>query len=210
MKFLCPLILMVMMGCGQKKIHDPIQITTLYDLAGTGLESNQTEVTISFDEAGIKFTAVLEEEDIRAKLNKHDTLIYLDPCIEFFLDPGADGKDYYEVEINALGYGWALKLATNNSPLNAATNMSDWNIRQSYSTKVYGTLNDDADKDKKWVANLECRWSDFAEGAPQTGDVWAYNVMRVDYDGITPTYWVAKPTGQAMIHHPSLWPRIQF
>ena len=210
MRIIIVLLLVGIIACKPKPIHEPILISTFYDLQGNGRQSKSTQVSLIFDEKGIEFIAILDEDDIQAKIEQHDTLIYLDPCIELFLDPGADGLDYYEVEMNALGYGWALKLASNDSPINASANISDWNINRAYSSKMYGTVNDNSDTYEQWVATILCPWTSFTEGAPESGDVWAYNIMRVDYDGSIPSYWVAKPTGESMIHFPEYWPSIQF
>ena len=42
-----------------------------------------------------------QEDDIKAKLNQRDTIIYYDNDFEVFLDPDCDGQNYFEIETNA-------------------------------------------------------------------------------------------------------------
>jgi len=178
----------------------------------TEVLQDETKMTLIFDSTGVQFYALVAEDNMRAAFMQHDTTIYLDPCVELFLDPGADGKDYYEFEINAAGYGWALKLKTNDSPLDAPGNISNWEIPYNYEAKpLLGTINDNSDVDTKWQATMITSYKSFSEGRPQKGDVWASTFLRLDYDhNNNPTYWVAKSTGREMIHYPQTWPTISF
>lgn len=208
-------VFIVSYGCkpeAQYRVDRSFKVSTFYDLRNPDkVAPSETDVQISFSENGIQFTAHLSEDDIKASITRHDTTIYLDPCIELFLDPGADGKDYYEFEINALGYGWALKLASNAPPLNAPYNISSWDLNRNYKSEVYGTVNDDSDTDSHWIATMTCPWEAILEGMPSKGEAWAYNVMRIDYDQDNlPSYWVAKSTGAVNIHKPATWPIIEF
>lgn len=211
-----PLILLVLFICckdHQSSIEKRITVDRFYNLLDTTEVLNEpVQMTLLFDDEGIGFQALVSEDDIKASIFQHDTTIYNDPCVEFFLDPGADGKDYYEFEINAAGYGWALKLKTNQSPLNAKENISSWDIGRNYKARIIsGTLNDSSDTDTIWRAIMAADYNSFSEGKPNKGDVWAYNFMRIDYDeSNNPSYWVAKPTGQKMIHYPMTWPTITF
>jgi len=208
-------LLMFFMSCKdqQSSINKRITVDKFYNLLDTTeVQSESVQMSLLFDDEGIGFQALVNEDDIKAAIFQHDTTIYLDPCVEFFLDPGADGKDYYEFEINAAGYGWALKLKTNQAPLNAPHNISKWEIGRKYKVEIVsGTLNDSTDTDTMWRAIMATEFISFSEGKPKKGDKWAYNFMRVDYDeNNNPTYWVAKPTGKSMIHHPETWPTVTF
>ena len=43
--------------------------------------------------------STLQEDDIKAKLNQRDTIIYHDNDFEVFLDPDCDGQNYFEIEL---------------------------------------------------------------------------------------------------------------
>lgn len=207
-------LLILFVSCKDQKsiFHKKITVDKFYNLLDTTkMLSDHTELTLVFNPDGIELKAFVTEDKIKAAIFQHDTTIYRDPCIEIFLDPGADGLDYYEFEINAAGYGWALNLKSNDPPINAPENMSPWQINRNYEAIVSGSLNNDSDIDSMWTAIMKADYNSFSEGKPKKGAVWAYNFMRIDYDeSNNPTYWVAKPTGRKMIHYPMTWPTITF
>jgi len=167
---------------------------------------------IDFQKNALHFYAKLTEDDIRYKYDTRDTCIWKDPCIEFFFDPGADGIDYYEMQFNAAPQIWDLKIRHNIGPINAPENMITWDIGNNWGIqKFIGTANNASDTDEFWTLVGTVPWDRISEGKPKSGDVWAYNFMRVDYDGAGhPTYWVAHPTGKNMIHYPENWPKFTF
>lgn len=195
-----------------KKVVSCSEFINLFDT--TQVSQHATKAEFIFDSTGLLFMAELYDPNVKASITQHDTTIFLDPCIEFFLDPGADGKDYYEFEINALGYGWALQLKSNQPPLNDPSNMSLWDVERNYQARVIGTVNDTKFEDgveEKWLAVMNCGWDKIKEGRPEKGDIWAYNFMRIDYDDENKaTYWVAQPTGKDNMHHPDTWPTFTF
>jgi len=178
----------------------------LYDTSDT--LSDETYIGFLLDSNGILFLAKMHEDDIKYNFVTRDTCIWKDPCAEFFIDPGADGKNYYELQINAKPQIWDLKLKSNQPPINAPGNMLEWDIGDNFgNAKTWGTPNDDSDIDKYWQIVGSISWEDFAEGRPKKGDRWAYNFMRVNYDKQgQPSYWVLKSTGKKNIHHPETWP----
>ena len=213
-------MLFLMMGCQSKSPKklinsevvqlDPYVIhcdhfVNIFDT--TQVLTDKTIVTLYFDQEELRFTAELEEDNIQYKFTQRDTCIWRDPCIEIFLDPLADGVDYYEMEFNAGGHLWDLILMTSQPPINAPSNMRSWDIADTYSVKLDGTANDSRDKDNQWSLSGSIDWGQIKEGRPQNGDRWAYNFLRIDYDNSgRATYWVAKSTGKANIHFPDYWP----
>ena len=173
----------------------------------TQVLEEKTVVSLNFEEDELKFSAWIEEDNILYKFTQRDTCIWRDPCIEFFLDPLADGIDYYEMEFNAGGHLWDLKLKTSQPPINSPSNMVPWDIADTYNVKIDGTANDSRDQDNNWILSGRIRWEQILEGRPKKGDKWAYNFLRVNYDKAgRATYWVAQSTGEANIHFPANWP----
>jgi hypothetical protein len=185
------------------------RFVNLYDT--TEILKKKTTVALYMDSIGITFTAFLEEEDIRYTLTNRDTTIWKDPCIEIFMDPGADGLNYYELQLNAYPQVWDLKLKSSKPPINAKENMLPWDIGTNFGiAKLDGIPNDNAKKDRSWSVVGTIDWATM-DGAPYVGDRMGYNFMRVDYDDKgKPTYWVAKSTGTQNIHEPSTWPIFTF
>ena len=63
-----------------------------------------------WDDDFFYIAAALEEPHVWATLTEHDSVIFQDPDFEVFLDPDGDNHSYYEIEINALGTVWDLRL----------------------------------------------------------------------------------------------------
>jgi len=189
-----------------------VTTTKFYDLRDSSkLCPYATVGAYEFIPEGLQFFCSLSEKDIRYTFSKRDTTIYLDPCFEFFLDPGADGLDYYEFQFNARPAVWDLKLKTAKGRINAPSNVEEWDLGNNWEIKIMGTLNDDSDEDRLWSIYGIIPWEYISEGPPVSGDLWAYNFMRVDYnENNEPIYWAAYPTGNEMIHYPELWPTIKF
>ncbi len=185
------------------------RFVNLYDT--TQILMKATTVALHMDSIGITFSAFLEEEDIRYKFTQRDTTIWKDPCIEIFLDPDADGLNYYELQINAYPQVWDLKLKSSKPPINSEENMLSWDIGTNFGiAKLDGIANDNSRKDKSWSVVGTINWETM-DGIPYIGDRMAYNFMRVDYDeNGNPSYWVAKSTGTQNIHEPSTWPTLTY
>ena len=185
------------------------RFVNLYDT--TEILQQNTEISLFLDSTAITFSSFVEEENVRYSHTTRDTTIWKDPCIEILLDPGADGLNYYELQMNAYPQIWDLKLKTSNPPINAPDNMLPWDIGTNFGrTKLNGIPNDSTQKDKSWGVVGTIDWNTM-DGVPFIGDRMAYNFMRVDYDSLgKPTFWVAKSTGKQNIHHPHTWPVFTF
>lgn len=90
------------------------------DISGEGFPTPKYETTAKmlWDDEYLYVGAVLQEEDIKARLTQRDTIIYYDNDFEVFVDPDSDGHNYFEIETNAawrdfrsdagqtLSFGW--------------------------------------------------------------------------------------------------------
>jgi hypothetical protein len=171
----------------------------------------ETFVEMLFTEDGIRFSGFVADEDIQNSLSERDDLLYTESCFEMFLDPYADGKNYYEIEINPLEAIFDYMLRDAEGPLNTDENMVQWTIPQeNLVITVMGTINDSSDTDDGWSFTMYVPWKIINDGPIKAGDCIAYNFMRVDADGDVASYWVARPTGKPLIHLPQVWPKICF
>lgn len=75
------------------------------DISGEGFPTPKYETTAKmlWDDEYLYVGAVLQEEDIKARLTQRDTIIYYDNDFEVFIDPDSDGHNYFEIETNARG-----------------------------------------------------------------------------------------------------------
>ena len=82
------------------------------DISGEGFPTPKYETTAKmlWDDEYLYVGAVLQEEDIKARLTQRDTIIYYDNDFEVFIDPDSDGHNYFEIETNARGVIFDLML----------------------------------------------------------------------------------------------------
>lgn len=173
--------------------------------------TDNTSIVVDISKSGMSFRGMISDSDIQNSLTERDDLLYKESCFEIFFDIGADGKDYYEIEINPTGAIFDYMLRDAEGPLNTDENMVQWHIPQENLTvEVMGTINDSSDQDVGWSFTLDVPWNLLYEETPKMGQSCiAFNFMRVDADGdYKPRYWVYKPTGKKLIHVPEAWPKV--
>lgn len=196
----------------------------------------QTRVKVLWNKEYLFVAAELSEPHIWATLMQHDTIIYLNDNFEIFLDPGGDGINYYEWEINANNTIWDLLLLYPYRIPNRQKMLNNWEtLGIKHVVSIQGTKNNPTDVDTSWTVEFALPWKALSEFAPQrripkNGDQWRANFMRVDWildiiDGKyqkrplpetniisnSPDYiWTWSPVGEVNIHRPETWGYLQF
>lgn len=182
----------------------------------------RTRAKLLWDDAFLYVAAELEEPDVWATLTQHDSVIFHDNDFEVFLDPGGQGVNYFEFEVNALNTGWDLFLSKPYRKGGKADN--SWEIPGLRSAvQVRGTLNQPNDKDRGWSLELAFPWDAFRERVkadfpPRVGHVWRMNFSRVEWrfrpatraKGEKEDNWVWSPQGAINMHIPEHWGYLRF
>ncbi len=185
-----------------------------------------THVKMLWDDDYLYIAAELEEPHVWATLTNHDSVIFLDPDFEVFIDPQGNTHNYYEFEMNALNTSWDLMLdkpyMDQGKPNNA------WDIPGlKTAVQVDGTINNASDSDKGWTLEIAFPWKVLAEharhsGPPTEGEQWRIDFSRVEWQ-ITTTggvyakvpdtredNWIWSPPGVIDMHRPEMWGLLQF
>jgi hypothetical protein len=192
----------------------------------------RTRVKLLWDDSYLYVAAELEEPHVWAAQTDRDAVIYRDNDFEIFIDPDGDGRDYYELEINALGTVWDLFLPTPYREGGRAVN--EWDIEGlRAAVAVDGTLNDPSDLDRGWTVEIALPWSAFAQltahsRPPRVGESWRVNFSRVQWhtEVVGGSYrkltdvdtgkplpeenWVWSPQGAVDMHRPEMWGVVEF
>ena len=192
----------------------------------------RTRVKLVWDDSYLYVAAELEEPHVWAAQTDRDAVIYHDNDFEIFIDPDGDGRDYYELEINALGTVWDLFLPKPYREGGRAVN--EWDIEGlRAAVAVDGTLNDPSDLDRGWTVELALPWSAFARlnahsDPPQVGESWRVNFSRVQWrtEVVAGRYrkltdattgkplpeenWAWSPQGAVDMHRPEMWGVVEF
>ncbi len=194
----------------------------------------RTRVKMTWDDRALYVLAELSETDLWAVLKKHDEIVFQDNDFEIFVDPDGDTREYYEIEVNALGTVFDLYLP---ETYRAGTTANHgWNANaMSLAIGLDGTLNDSTDIDRGWTVEMALPWSIFepvvANGIrsfqvtsrpPDVGDAWRINFSRVQWTlekmgnsytkvpGKPEDNWVWSPQWIVDMHVPQWWGRVKF
>lgn len=184
---------------------------TFVDISGAGFATPkyETRAKMLWDDNYLYVSAVLEEENIFAKLTQRDTIIYHDNDFEVFIDPDCDGRNYFEIEINARGVLFDLML---DKPYRCGGNFFiQWDCPGILSAVRHdGTLNKIQDKDRSWTVEMaiphKAVTMNFSNPL-KAGNTWRINFSRVQWlkKGGPEENWVWTPTGRIDMHMPDRW-----
>ena len=186
------------------------------DISGEGFPRPEYRTTAKmlWDDEFLYVAAEMEEPNLQASLTEHDSIIYRDNDFEVFLDPDGDGKNYFEIEINAFGTLFELML---DKPYRVGGNfLTQWDCPGLKSAvRCTGTLNDASDRDRGWVVEMAIPRKALTlnfDNPLQAGKSWRVNFSRVQWlkKGGPEENWVWTPTGKIDMHMPERWGYVFF
>jgi len=129
----------------------------------------------------IAFEAI--DRDIWSTIEKHDGPLCLEDVLEFFIRPDPNSFAFYEFEISPQNVLWDLFYPSRGlvcgGPFQKRWTKYESGLRSA--TKVYGTLNNYADEDKKWTLEVALPFSSLKKNTPQPGDRWLFALCRYDF-----------------------------
>jgi WD40 repeat protein len=186
----------------------------------------QTRVRMLWDEKYLYVAARLEEPHVWATLANRDDIVLNDNDFEVFVDPEGDARFYGEVEVNALGTIFDLRL--NRPYMEGGPADHGWSPEgMQAAAAVAGTLNDPTDVDREWTVEIAIPHAAFADHCatslpPRPGDVWRINFSRVEWQhdvvdgryvkrpGTKEDNWVWTPQFVVDMHRPRQWGFVEF
>ena len=197
--------------------------------------SQRTRVKMLWDAKYLYIAADLAESDLWATLKTHDEIVFQDNDFEVFVDPDGDTREYYEIEVNALGTIFDLYLPV---PYRAGGKANhNWTAEgMRVAVHLDGTLNDSRDTDTGWQVEMAIPWATFAPVAPANGgatfqrtarppgigDSWRINFSRVQWTlekrgdsyekvmGKPEDNWTWTPQWAIDMHIPQWWGFVTF
>ncbi len=192
----------------------------------------KTRIKLLWDDKYIYLAAEISDPDIWAKVQQKDAVIFHDNDFEVFLDPDGNGRNYYEIEVNALGTIWDLMLTRPYTE--GGKPLSEWDLKGlKTGIHVSGLVNDPLAKDTSWTVEMAFPVEELMQGKkpenrPADGVQWRVNFSRVEWktevkgsaylkksDAATgkplpEDNWVWSPMGEVSMHIPSRWGRLEF
>ncbi len=173
----------------------------------------QTRVRMLWDDKHLYIAAELDEDNITASLTERDSIIYRDNDFEVFLDPDGDGRNYFEIENNALGT--VMDLIMDRPYRSGGSFFLPWDCKGlRLAVAMDGTLNNPADRDRRWYVEMAIPFAALAHNGKNPRDyaVWRINFSRVQWlhRDQPEENWVWSPTGRIDMHMPERWGYLRF
>ena len=144
--------------------EDAVRLTGFtYNRAPVEPADPQTIVRVVYDRDNIYFAFECLEpyiDDIVANTPNRDGQVWVDDCVDFFIDPEADGKAYYQLAVNPRGVLMDIRWGTEDKDFNAI-----------------GYRAGSGRADDRWIVELAFRWDDFIL-SPAVGSTWRMNFCR--------------------------------
>jgi len=188
--------------------------------------SFNTRAKMLWDDTYLYIGASMDEPHLWSDITERDAVIFHENDFEVFIDPDGDGHDYVELEINARGTVWDLRLPRPYRAGGQAIDSFDVHGLRS-AVHLDGTLNQPGDIDRSWSVELAMPWSAFGPDErhptmPRPGDQWRINFSRVEWatdvvngryrakPGVNEHNWVWSPQHVIDMHRPERWGYVQF
>lgn len=179
-----------------------------------------TRAKMMWDDEYFYIACDMEEPHLWATYDQHDMIVFHENDFEVFIDPDGDNHHYFEIEINALGTVFDLRL---DKPYrDGGPAVHEWDaVGMKKAVGLRGTLNAPETTDSGWSVELAIPWSCLG-AQPKPGDVWRVNFSRVEWtlevaegkyrkvDGLAEDNWVWSPQGAIDMHRPEMWGYVLF
>lgn len=188
---------------------------TFADIRGVDFQpapTKRTRMKMLWDEEHLYIAGILDEDQVTGSLTERDAIVYHDNDFEVFIDPDGDGKNYFEIEVNALGT--VMDLLMDRPYREGGQFFLPWDCRGlQVAVHVNGTLNDSI-PDQGWTVEMAIPFASLMVGFqdPKELSEWRINFSRVEWlvQGGPEENWVWNPTGVVDMHRPEHWGVLQF
>lgn len=140
----------------------------------------RTRARLAWTDDSLFLAMETEDPDIQATLRGRDAPVYREEALEIFLDPGASGRDYVELQVSPLGT--LFDAAFRAGP---RQNMDrGYDADYEVAVAVRGTVGEPSDVDQGWSTEwrIGLRSLRGAKLPVASGAVWRMNLFRIAKD----------------------------
>ena len=183
----------------------------------------KTRVKMIWDDKFLYIAAQMEEPHIWANKRPEKDIIFKDNVFKIFIDPDNNMNDDFEIQINPQNN--MLFLVMNKPYRDGGKPVSGWEpIGYQSGVTIKGTMNNPADTDKEWTAEIALPLAAFSfnPGDPKQNSQFRINFLRTGFDfkvenGVyskaldaagkpfPPHYAVWTSQGIINMHYPERW-----
>ena len=181
-------------------------------LADTGAEPRQpTRARLLWDDDCLYVAFQCEDTDIWGVTTERDQDIYQQEVVEVFVDADCDDHGYVEIEVSPLNAVLDLFMLIRGDRLRG---LWDWDSEGLLTAVVVdGDPTRRGTPDRSWTVEMAIPMSDFMTAPhlpPQPGNVWHYNLYRIDRAEWGDEFTAWSPPGRPSYHTPERFGRLVF
>jgi len=139
-----------------------------------------TEVKALWDDQNLYLAFRVQDCEVWASMRNHDARLFLEECVEIFVDPDGDGRKYVELQINSLGTVRDLLIDgdVENPTYAQYDTMARWHFANL--KKAVHIYRDNLGNDTGWTLEMAIPWCEFAFSYRQWPPT-AGNILRVNF-----------------------------
>jgi hypothetical protein len=168
-------------GLIDEKAWDSAPEATFYNADGS-IPRQKTLFKWVWDDHYLYGAFYVEDDHIWATMKERDAYLWNENVIEFFINADGSSKSYIEIEINPLNTILDLFVLNKHNDRSDIRQLWEWDCEGLLSeVEVYGTINDDTDKDSHWTFEIAIPFDQIYTAPnlpPVDGDAWFVTFTR--------------------------------
>jgi len=142
-------------------------------------EEQKSEARMTWDDTYLYVAFTTKDSNIKSDYQGRDSTLWKQDVVEIYLDPGADSKDYLELQVAPTGEIFDCKFDSRRTP-DWAEGAPKFTIDMIAKVTTVGTVNQPGDKDESWVVEVAIPWAQIPGGAAGRDGPFAVNLYRLD------------------------------
>jgi hypothetical protein len=176
---------------------------------------NPTRVKLLWNNDYLYISYFCIDPEIWATISERDGDLYTEEVVEAFIDADCDLRTYLELEVNPLNALFDAFVLNAKDRDGGICVMRDWNSKGiKHAVKIDGELlNSHNGADKSWTCEIAVPLKDFytvPNCPPKPGDVWRFNLYRIDREKDKSEYSAWSTTGKIDFHIPQRFGYLKF
>ncbi|MGE0787510.1 MAG: carbohydrate-binding family 9-like protein [Sandaracinaceae bacterium] len=158
-------------------------------LNGSGQAAPETTARVLWDDSNLYVAFDVADDYLHNPLEGDDPHLWEQDAVEIMIDPGDDGRNYFEFQASPTGEVFDTRYDTRRQP--QPFGHLDWDSHARVAVKAEGTVNDEA-TDHGYHVEVAIPWSAFDTGEPPAARPAANQAWRMNFYVMD-----ARPNGQA-------------
>lgn len=144
--------------------------------------SFDVRVRVLYDARNLYLGYEVQDNYLKCTFAQHDDHLWEQDAVELMVDPEADGRNYFEIQVSPTGLVFDTRYDSRRKPQPFGD--MGWDSQTTAKVALDGKPNDD-DEDKGYVVEMAVPWSAFAAGPkpaapPAAGETIAMNFFVMD------------------------------